>query len=47
MIERRENKIRGYMSVIRKLTKGMPAGVALSIQNKLDKISVELKKDRV
>lgn len=47
MIERREKKIRGYMGSIRDLTKTMPAGVALKIQNKLDKISVELKKDRV
>ena len=46
MIDRRERKIRGYMSGIRELTKTMPAGVALKIQNKLDKISVELKKDR-
>lgn len=46
MIERREKKIRGYMGSIRELTKTMPAGVALKIQNKLDKISVELKKDR-
>ena len=47
MIERREKKIRGYMGGIRELTKTMPAGMALKIQNKLDKISVELKKDRV
>lgn len=46
MIERREKKIRGYMGSIRDLTKTMPTGVALKIQNKLDKISVELKKDR-
>ena len=34
------------MGSIRELTKTMSAGVALKIQNKLDKISVELKKDR-
>ena len=46
MIDRREKKIRGYMGSIRELTKTMPAGMALKIQNKLDKISIELKKDR-
>ena len=46
MIDRREKKIRGYMGSIRELTKTMPAGMATRIQNKLDKISVELKKDR-
>ena len=46
MIERREKKIRGYMGSIRDLTKTMPVGIALKIQNKLDRISVELKKDR-
>ena len=45
MIDRREKRIRGYMSSIRELTKTMQPGVALKIQNKLDKISVELKKD--
>lgn len=46
MIDRRERKIRGYMKGIYDLTKTMPAGMATRIQNKLDKISVELKKDR-
>ena len=46
MIYRREKRIRGYMNGIRELTKTMQPGVALKIQNKLDKISVELKKDR-
>ena len=46
MIDRREKKIRGYMGGISELTKTMPSGVALKIQNKLDKISLELKKDR-
>lgn len=46
MIDRRERRIRGYMNGIRELTKTMQPGVALKIQNKLDKISVELKKDR-
>lgn len=47
MIDRRERKIRGYISSIRELTKTMQPGIALKIQNKLDKISVELKKDRL
>lgn len=42
----KEKKVRGYMTDIRNLSKQLPQGVALRIQNKLDKISVELKKDR-
>lgn len=43
----KEKKVRGYMADIRNLSKQLPPGIALRIQNKLDKISVELKKDRL
>lgn len=42
----REKKIRGYMTAIRKYTENLPDGLRNRISNKLDKISVELKKDR-
>lgn len=42
----REKKIRGYMDSIRKAIASLPSGQRLRVENKLDKISVELKKDR-
>lgn len=46
MNDKREKKIRGYMASIRKYTDTLPTGLKLKISNKLDRISLELKKDR-
>lgn len=46
MLPNREQRIRRYMSNIRNLTRGLPQGKANAISNNLDRISLELKKDR-
>lgn len=46
MVPNREKRIRGYMNEIRKLTSDLPQGKQNAISNKLDRISLELKKDR-
>jgi len=46
MIPNRENRIRALMNDIRKLSSGLPQGKRNAISNKLDRISLELKKDR-
>lgn len=48
MDKRREDRIRNYMQGIRKVIRmGITQpGVKIKIENKLDKISLELKKDR-
>ena len=42
----REHRIRGYMNDIRRIIKDLPEGTQIKIGNKLDRISLELKKDR-
>ena len=46
MLPNREKRIRGFMNEIRKLTSDLPQGKRNAISNKLDRISLELKKDR-
>jgi len=46
MDEKREKRIREHLGQIRQWSKQMPPPWPLKIQNKLDKISLELKKDR-
>ena len=46
MVPNREKRIRGFMNEIRKLTSDLPQGKRNAISNKLDHISLELKKDR-
>lgn len=47
MVPNREKRIRGFMNEIRKLTSDLPQGKRNAISNKLDRISLELKKDRL
>ena len=46
MVPNREKRIRVFMNDIRKLTSDLPQGKQNAISNKLDRISLELKKDR-
>jgi len=46
MVPNREKRIRGYMNEIRRHIKDLPEGKRNAISNKLDRISLELKKDR-
>ena len=46
MVPNREKRIRVFMNDIRKLTSDLPQGKRNAISNKLDRISLELKKDR-
>jgi len=46
MLPNKERRIRRYMNDIRKIINDLPQGKANAISNKLDRISLELKKDR-
>ena len=46
MLPDREKRIRNHMNAIRKIASEMPEGKKNAISNKLDRISLELKKDR-
>ena len=46
MIPNREKRIRNHMNAIRKIESDLPEGKKNAISNKLDRISLELKKDR-
>ncbi|MBR5159708.1 MAG: hypothetical protein IKW84_09040 [Bacteroidaceae bacterium] len=46
MLPNREKRIRNHMNAIRKIASDLPEGKKNAINNKLDRISLELKKDR-
>lgn len=46
MLPNREKRIRNHMNAIRKIASDLPEGKKNAISNKLDRISLELKKDR-
>ena len=46
MDAKREAKVRMYLSELYKWCKDVPSPLGLRMSNKLDKISLELKKDR-
>lgn len=46
MLPKKEQRIRVYMNNIRKIARGLPDGKRNAISNNLDRISLELKKDR-
>lgn len=46
MNQRRELKIRKLMKEIHQIAQDLPPGKARRVSNKLDRISLELKKDR-
>ena len=46
MLPKKEQRIRVYMNNIRKIARNLPDGKRNAISNNLDRISLELKKDR-